>query len=272
MTPMWVRFTTLHGPTSFNEDGHWLGQSAIFWGGMMGFASLLIVIGINGHRALLEAVGRSARIGFWLVLISGFGVPALADIAFRAAVPPRTHASRGDRPRPSRSSPSARPGSADPCRVALLVTGLLLSAAFLMNLVPQEDARSVRVVSVVRHPLERALRPRLGRLRRPSLARHPAAEPTPPPVPEVAEQPRRRIRPHVRIVPGALSVGEPTPVPTGPLLLRDAQLKMSRASRPAKPASGDEPNVRAREEPACPRDPTPRESFPKLGPSLPSHT
>ncbi len=53
MVPMWVRFTTLHGPTSFNEDGHWLGQGAIFWGGMMGLASLLIVIGVYGHRALL---------------------------------------------------------------------------------------------------------------------------------------------------------------------------------------------------------------------------
>ena len=36
---MWVRFTTLHGPTSYNEDGQWLGQGAIFWGGMMGFAA-----------------------------------------------------------------------------------------------------------------------------------------------------------------------------------------------------------------------------------------
>jgi len=137
MIPMWVRFTTLHGPTSFNEDGHWLGQSAIFWGGMMGFASLLIVIGLVGHRALLDVGGRSARIGFWLALI-GLGVPALADIAFRAAVPPflmplaaiglilLAIAHRHD------------PALPLTCRVALLVMGLLLSAAFLMNLVPQE--------------------------------------------------------------------------------------------------------------------------------------
>ena len=129
MTPMWVRFTTLHGPTSFNEDGQWLGQSAIFWGGMMGFASLLIVIGLYGHRALLEVGGRSARIGFWLVMI-GLGVPALADIALRAAVPPFL-------------MPLAATGMIllaavhrhDPtlpitCRVALLVMGLLLQWPF----------------------------------------------------------------------------------------------------------------------------------------------
>jgi len=137
MTPMWVRFTTLHGPTSFNEDGHWLGQGAIFWGGMMGIASLPIVIGVYGHRALLEAGGLSARIGFWLALV-GLGIPALADIAFRAAVPPflmplaaigliiLAAAHRHDPTLPTT------------CRVALLVMGLLLSAAFLMNAIPQE--------------------------------------------------------------------------------------------------------------------------------------
>ena len=25
-------FTALHGPTSVNEDGHWLGQDPLFWG------------------------------------------------------------------------------------------------------------------------------------------------------------------------------------------------------------------------------------------------
>ena len=42
MVPMWVRYTTLHGPTSFDEDGHWLGQGPGFWGSMMAPAMLLI--------------------------------------------------------------------------------------------------------------------------------------------------------------------------------------------------------------------------------------
>lgn len=28
MAVMWMRFTTLHGPTSFNEEDHWLGGAA----------------------------------------------------------------------------------------------------------------------------------------------------------------------------------------------------------------------------------------------------
>lgn len=56
MALLWIRFTTLHGPTSFNEDGHWLGGSSIFWGGMIGFASLLIVLGLYGYRNLLGGV------------------------------------------------------------------------------------------------------------------------------------------------------------------------------------------------------------------------
>ncbi|WP_411278338.1 hypothetical protein [Gaiella sp.] len=137
MVPMWVRFTTLHGPTSFNENRHWLGGSSIFWGGMMGFASLLIVIGVYGHRALLEAGGRSARIGFWLVL-AGLGIPALADIALRAAVPPFLMPLAATGLILLAAAHRHDPALPMTCRVALLITGLLLSAAFLMNLVPLE--------------------------------------------------------------------------------------------------------------------------------------
>ena len=27
MVPMWVRYMTLHGPTTFDEGGQWLGQA-----------------------------------------------------------------------------------------------------------------------------------------------------------------------------------------------------------------------------------------------------
>ena len=177
MTPMWVRFTTLHGPTSFNEDGHWLGQSAIFWGGMMGFASLLIVIGIYGHRALLEAGGRRARVGFWLALI-GLGVPAVADIVFRAAVPPLLMPLAAVGLVLLGAAHRHDPALPTTCRVALLVTGLLLSAAFLMNLVPQETLdrfewyRLYGILSNVLFGLGWVV---FGV----SIARHPVAEPSP---------------------------------------------------------------------------------------------
>jgi hypothetical protein len=136
MIPMWARYTTLHGPTSFDEDGHWLSQGPGFWGSMMAPASLLIVLGLYGHRSLLATRGRrEARIGYWLTMI-GLGVPAVAELALREVVPPflmplaaiglimLAIAHRHD---------SSLPAS---CRVALLAMGMLLAAAFSMNAIP----------------------------------------------------------------------------------------------------------------------------------------
>ena len=138
MIPMWVRYTTLHGPTSFDERGHWLGQDEAFWGGMMAPAMLLIVLGIYGHRTLLKQCGgRIARIGYWLTMI-GLSVPTAVDLAARNVVPPflmplaaigllfLAAAHRHD------------PFLPTTCRVALVVMGTLLSAAFLMNAIPLE--------------------------------------------------------------------------------------------------------------------------------------
>jgi hypothetical protein len=144
MVPMWVRFTTLHGPTSFNENGHWLGGSSIFWGGMMGFAGLLIVLGLHGHRILLvEGRGRSARIGYWLTMI-GLGVPAVVDLAIRAAVPPLLMplAAIGltclaVAHRHNASLPTTG-------RVTLVVLATVLSVAFLTVAIPLETSDSIQ--------------------------------------------------------------------------------------------------------------------------------
>ena len=138
MTPMWMRYTTLHGPTSFDEDGHWLGQGPGFWGSMMAPAMLLIVLGLYGHRTLLAGNGgRRARIGYQLTMI-GLGVPAVLDLTIREVVPPflmplaaiglilLAAAHRHD------------PALPRTCRVVLLIVGLLLSAACLMNAIPLE--------------------------------------------------------------------------------------------------------------------------------------
>jgi hypothetical protein len=181
MVPMWVRYTTLHGPTSFDERGHWLGQDEAFWGGMMAPAMLLIVLGLYGHRAVLkERGGRVARIGYWLAMI-GLGLPAAVDLAARNVVPPflmplaatglilLAVAHRHD------------PALPPTCRVVLLIVGLLLSAAFLMNAIPQETLdrfqwyRLYGLLSNVLFGLGWVV---FGA----SLARHPAAEPTPPTV------------------------------------------------------------------------------------------
>ena len=138
MTPMWVRYTSLHGPTSFDEGGQWLGQDEAFWGGMMAPTMLLIVLGIYGHRTLLmEPGGRSARIGYWLTMI-GLGLPAAVDLAARNVVPPFLMPLAAAGLILLAAAHRHDPALPIACRVVLLVMGLLLSAAFLMNLIPLE--------------------------------------------------------------------------------------------------------------------------------------
>jgi hypothetical protein len=179
MVPMWVRYTTLHGPTSFDERGRWLGQDEAFWGGMMAPAMLLIVLGLCGHRTLLkERGGRIARIGYWLTII-GLGLPAAVDLAARNVVPPflmplaaiglilLAAAHRHD------------PSLPITCRVALLTMGLLLSAAFSMNAVPLETLdrfQWYRLYGILSNALFGLGWVVFGA----SLARRPRAELTPP--------------------------------------------------------------------------------------------
>lgn len=89
MVPMWVRYTTLHGPTTVDEGGLWLGQGPGFWGSMMeGPAFLLIALGLAGSYPLLTAnAGRTARVGFALAMI-GAVIPEVIDLALREIIPP----------------------------------------------------------------------------------------------------------------------------------------------------------------------------------------
>jgi len=89
MAVLWLLFTKLHGPTSFNRDGHWLGGDPLFWGMMMSApASILISLGLVGHYRLLAGdVNRMARIGFVLTII-GLVIPALVDFATISLGPP----------------------------------------------------------------------------------------------------------------------------------------------------------------------------------------
>ena len=72
MIALWPVFTTLHGPTSFNEEGHLLGMDSLFWGAMMeGPAGLLIALGLTGsYRLLTEGAGRTVRVGFAITMIA----------------------------------------------------------------------------------------------------------------------------------------------------------------------------------------------------------
>jgi len=89
MAALWLLFTSLHGPTSFNKDGHFLGQDPLFWGMMMSApASLLISLGLLAqYRLLAEDVSRKARSGFVLIII-GLVMPAIVDILTVSLGPP----------------------------------------------------------------------------------------------------------------------------------------------------------------------------------------
>ena len=138
MVPMWARYTTLHGPTSVGEGGHWLGQGPGFWGSMMAPATLLIVLGLYGNRTVLAGRGgRLAGIGYGLIMI-GLGVPAVADLASREVIPPLLMPLAAIGLILLAAAHRHDPSLPTTCLVALLALGILLSGAFLMNVIPLE--------------------------------------------------------------------------------------------------------------------------------------
>jgi hypothetical protein len=89
MIAVWPIYISLHGPTSYNEDGDFLGGDPLFWGAMLeGPPNLLIVA---GFLALLPgiwaALGRLARVGYVLLLAS-LAIPAVVDLATLSIMPP----------------------------------------------------------------------------------------------------------------------------------------------------------------------------------------
>ena len=89
MAAIWPLFTSLHGPTSNNENRHFLGQDPLFWGAMMeGVPSLLIVAGLALLSPVLwHGAARAARVGYVLLLVSLL-VPGVIDVLILATVPP----------------------------------------------------------------------------------------------------------------------------------------------------------------------------------------
>ena len=89
MASLWPVYISLHGPTSFDLGGRFLGRDTLFWGAMLeGPPSLLIA---GGLLALLPgiwaALGRPARIGYVLVPVS-LVIPGVVDLVIVAIVPP----------------------------------------------------------------------------------------------------------------------------------------------------------------------------------------
>lgn len=89
MVSLWPVYISLHGPTSFDEGGRFLGRDTLFWGAMLEGPPNLLIAG--GLLALLPgiwvALGRPARIGYVFVLVS-LVIPAVVDLVTLTIVPP----------------------------------------------------------------------------------------------------------------------------------------------------------------------------------------
>lgn len=138
MAVLWPLYITLHGPTSYDQDGRFLGGGPLFWGMMMSApASILYSLGLVGYyRLLTKDGGQMARIGTVLALI-GLVIPAIVDFVMVAIGPPLLMpltiiglilVAIANRKNP------ALPKIA---QWTLLVLGILWLLAFLMFLIPQ---------------------------------------------------------------------------------------------------------------------------------------
>ena len=90
MIALWLVFTSVHGPTSYNLDDPILGRGMLFWGRLLGgLPTLLVGLGlIMLYTFLVGHANRLARVGYALTLL-GLFIPALLDLwVFRALGPP----------------------------------------------------------------------------------------------------------------------------------------------------------------------------------------
>jgi hypothetical protein len=89
MMLLWVIYTTVHGPTSYDETRPVLGRTTLFWGMLLSAPpNLLVAMGlILLHPHLAQGASRLARTGYTLALI-GLLVPAVIDLIIGAIGPP----------------------------------------------------------------------------------------------------------------------------------------------------------------------------------------
>ena len=89
MVVLWIVYTTVHGPTSFDQVRSVLGRTTLFWGMLLSAPpNLLFALGLVLLYPLLVKHGsRLARVGYALTLL-GLVVPACIDLYIRAIGPP----------------------------------------------------------------------------------------------------------------------------------------------------------------------------------------
>lgn len=139
MAGLWLVYTNVHGPTSYDETNPVLGQSTLFWGMLLGglpnlFVALALLL---MRRQLTGGAGRLVRLGYTLTLI-GLIVPAAIDLAIRALGPPFFIPVLGAGLLLLASGSRSNPRLPRRDLAVLLSLGLLLMAAFAWAVVPLE--------------------------------------------------------------------------------------------------------------------------------------
>lgn len=157
MAVLWPLYITLHGPTSYDQNGSFLGGGVLFWGMMMNApASVLFALGLVGsYRLLTTDGGRMAKLGMVLALI-GLVIPALVDFAIVAIGPPLLMpltsiglvlVAAANRKNPALPKTAQR---------TLLGLGILLLLAFPMFLIPLDvfdQIEGYRIYGILAHLL-----------------------------------------------------------------------------------------------------------------------
>ena len=135
--PLWLVFTTVHGPTSFNENHITLGLDMHAWGLLLGvLPNVLIAAGLWLARpVVVSGGGPVTRLGYGLVL-AGVLASAALDLLWRALGPPLFVPLIAAGLLILALAPRRDGGSMTPIRGTLLFLGVLLAVAFLWALTP----------------------------------------------------------------------------------------------------------------------------------------
>lgn len=166
MAGLWLVYTRVHGPTSYDETNALAGRSTLFWGMLLGGPPpLLVALGLGLERGRLTAgLGRRARIGHALTVF-GLAVAASIDLIIGALGPPFFGPVVG---LGLLLLAAGRLSGAAPPRTAtnlLLALGLLQWAAFAAALIPNavaDEWGGYRVYGVLAHLLPGLLWAALG--------------------------------------------------------------------------------------------------------------
>jgi len=135
--PLWLVFTSVHGPTSFNENNITLGRDMHFWGLLLGvIPNAFVASGLwLSQSVLLRGGGRAARGGYGLVLLALLASASL-DLVFGALGPPLFLPLLAAGLMVLALAPRDASGPRAPIRNSLLALGVLLAIAFAWALLP----------------------------------------------------------------------------------------------------------------------------------------